>query len=55
MGHYILNCIWAGLITLLFTLMFKFTPSQTLILYFVMLTCSEIREFIDNNKNNKEQ
>lgn len=55
MGQYILNCIWAGLITLLFTLLFKFTPSQTLILYFVMLTSSEIREYIDNNKNNKEQ
>ena len=50
MKHYILNCICAALITLLFTLSFKFTPYQTLILYFVMLTSFEIRNFIDNNK-----
>lgn len=50
MKHYILNCICAALITLLFTLSFKFTPYQTLILYFVMLTSFEIRNFIDNYK-----
>lgn len=47
MKHYILNCICAALITLLFTLSFKFTPYQTLILYFVMLTSFEIRNFIE--------
>ena len=50
MKHYILICICAALITLLFTLSFKFTPYQTLILYFVMLTSFEIRNFIDNYK-----
>lgn len=50
MKHYILNCICAALITLLFTLSFKFTPYQTLILYFVMLTSFEIINFIDNYK-----
>lgn len=50
MKHYILNCICAALITLLFTLSFKFTPYQTLILYFVMLTSFEIRNFIENYK-----
>lgn len=50
MKHYILNCICAGIITLLFAISFKFTPYQTLILYFVMLTSFEIREHIDNNK-----
>lgn len=50
MKHYILNCICAGLITLLFTLCYKFTSYQTLLLYFVMLTSFEIREYIDNNK-----
>lgn len=51
MKQYIGNCIWAGFITLLFTVLFKFTPYQTLILYFVMLTSFEIREFIDKNNN----
>lgn len=55
MIHSILNCICAGLITLLFTLSFKFTPYQTLILYLVMLISFEIRNFIDNNKSNKEK
>ena len=50
MKHYICNCICTALITLLFTLSFKFTPYQTLILYFVMLTSFEIREHIDNYK-----
>lgn len=50
MKHYIIICICAGIITLLFTLSFKFTPYQTLILYFVMLTSFEIREHIDNYK-----
>lgn len=50
MKHYILNCICAGLITLLFAISFKFTPFQNLMLYFVMLTSFEIRNFIDNNK-----
>ena len=54
MKQYIGKCIWAGLITLLFTVLFKFTPFQTLLLYFVMLTNFEIRDYIDNNKNNKE-
>ena len=53
MKQYIGNCLWAGFITLLFTVLFKFTPYQTLILYFVMLTSFEIREFIDNYKSNK--
>lgn len=52
MKNYIGNCIFAGLITLLFTVLFKFTSYQTLILYFVMLTSFEIRDFID--KNNKK-
>lgn len=55
MIHSILNCICVGIITLLFTLLFKFTPSQTLILYLVMLTSFEIRNFIDNNKSKKEK
>lgn len=53
MKQYITNCIWAGLIALIFTVLFKFTPYQTLILYFVILTSSEIRDFIDNYKNKK--
>lgn len=53
MKQYIGSCICAGLITLLFTVCFQFTPYQTLILYFVMLTSFEIREYIDNYKNKK--
>lgn len=53
MKNYIGNCIFAGLITLLFTVLFKFTAYQTLFLYFVILTSSEIRDFIDNYKKNK--
>lgn len=53
MKNYIGNCIFAGLITLLFTVLFKFTVYQTFLLYFVILTSSEIRDFIDNYKKNK--
>lgn len=53
MKNYIGNCIFAGLITLLVTVLFKFTAYQTLLLYFVILTSSEIRDFIDNYKKNK--
>ena len=53
MKQYIGNCIWAGLLTLIFIVYFQFTPYQTLILYFVMLTSFEIRNFIDNYKNKK--
>lgn len=53
MKNYIGNCIFAGLITLLFTVLFKFTSYQSLLLYFVILASSEIRDFIDNYKKNK--
>lgn len=53
MKNYITNCIFAGLITLLITVLFKFTAYQTFLLYFVILTSSEIRDFIDNYKNKK--
>lgn len=53
MKQYIGNCIWSGLLTLIFTVCFQFTPYQTLILYFVMLISFEIRNFIDNYKNKK--
>lgn len=53
MKQYICNCIVAGLLTLFFTVCYKFTPFQNLILYFVMLTSFEIRGYIDNNKKKK--
>lgn len=53
MKQYITNCIVVGLLALIFTICFKLTSYQTLLLYFVMLTSFEIRDFIDNYKNKK--